>query len=171
VQEGVAAQYVGVGLGAALGIDSAGHIVELTEDVEAFKHESEAAFQRRAQQAGVPDEVVGVYGAALVASAREHREVGGELEVPRKLERGGRSIAEIEGIYAGEVGSVAVSAQPSELALEDDGRRTAYFIVQPQVLAEARGVDGTPCGGVVAARYGLANQANAVAVFGASVGG
>ena len=39
VQQGVARQNVSVGLGAALGIDDAGNIVELTEDVEAIEHQ------------------------------------------------------------------------------------------------------------------------------------
>ena len=38
VQQGIAWQDVGVGFGATLGVDDAGDVVELTEDVEAVDH-------------------------------------------------------------------------------------------------------------------------------------
>jgi len=82
MEHGVAGQDVSVGLGAALGVDNARDIVELAEEVETVKHPCEAAFEHGVRQAGVPDEVVGVHAAALVAATAEHGEVGGQLEVP-----------------------------------------------------------------------------------------
>ena len=46
------------------------------------EHPCETPLEHGVRQAGVPDKVVGVHAAALVAATAEHGEVGGQLEVP-----------------------------------------------------------------------------------------
>jgi len=60
VQQGIAGQDVGVGLGASLGIDDAGDIVELTKDVEAVEHQQQATFEEGTREASIPYKVGGV---------------------------------------------------------------------------------------------------------------
>ena len=60
MQQGIAGQDVGVGLGAALGIDDAGNIVKLAEDVEAIEHQQKAAFEEGTRKTCIPYKVGGV---------------------------------------------------------------------------------------------------------------
>ena len=171
MEQSVAGQDVGVGLDTPLGIDNAGDIVELAKEVEAVEHPCEAAFEHGVRQAGIPDEVVGVHAAAFVAATAEHGEIGGQLEVPRQLEGGDGSIIEVEGIDAVEVGAVAVGVVPCEVSFQSDGRGTANLIAQAEVFAEVGGVDSTLHGGEIATRRTLADEVDAVSVFGTGVGG
>lgn len=68
VKEGVAGHDVGEGLGAALGVDNAGDVVELAKDVEAVEHHEKLTFEEGSGEAGVPDEVVGVQQRVGIAS-------------------------------------------------------------------------------------------------------
>ena len=60
MQEDVTGQDVGVGFGAALGIDGTGDVVELVEKVETVEHEEHSAFEEGTGKSGVPHEVGGV---------------------------------------------------------------------------------------------------------------
>ena len=129
MEQGVAGHDVGVGLGAALGVDHTGDIIELAENVETVEHQQQAALEEGAHEAGVPHEVVGVHLRVGIASARVERQVGGEVELPREFEDGRQSGAAGEGVDVLEVFARAGQAVPNGLAGEVE-------VVLPDVGAE-----------------------------------
>ena len=60
VAQCIAGHDVGVGLSASLGVEGAGDVAELTEDVEAVDNNEEIALEEGSREAGVPDKVGGV---------------------------------------------------------------------------------------------------------------
>ena len=84
----VAGNGVVPGLSAALGIDGIARGGELVQDVEALELGEQMALDERARELRVPHPVGGVHLALLIATAGEHRHIGGELEVPGQAEHG-----------------------------------------------------------------------------------
>ena len=67
---------VGIGLSTSLGIEGAGDVAELTENVKAVENHEQPAFQEGTREAGVPHEVVGVERLVGVARTGVEAEVG-----------------------------------------------------------------------------------------------
>ena len=89
--------------GAALSVDGAAHVAELSEEVEGIEHDGETDLGEGAREAGVPHEFVGVHGVVVVAAARVHGHVGGELETERNLEHSAEAIVEVGDVDGAEV--------------------------------------------------------------------
>ena len=85
VQQGVAGQDVGIGLGAALGIDGTGDVVELTEEVKAVEHDEEFAFEEGPREAGIPYKVTRVQSVVGIACTGVEAEVCVEFQFPREF--------------------------------------------------------------------------------------
>ena len=114
----IAGHDVGVGLGAPLGVEGAGDVAELTEDVEAVDDNEEVALEEGSREAGIPDEVAGVQVLVGIAGAGVEAEVGAEVELPRQLQDGGEGGATGEGVEVLEVGACAGEALPCGLTGE-----------------------------------------------------
>ena len=118
VAQCIAGHDVGVGLGASLGVESAGDVAELTEDVEAVDDNEEVALEEGSREARIPDEVAGVQVLVGIAGAGVEAEVGAEVEFPRQLQDGGEGGAAGEGTECLEIGTCAGKALPCGLTGE-----------------------------------------------------
>ncbi len=88
MEQCIARHDVGVGLGAALSVEGAGDVAELTEEVEAVYNNEEIALEEGSRETGIPDEVAGVQVFVGIAGAGVEAEVGAEVELPRQLQDG-----------------------------------------------------------------------------------
>ena len=61
VEHGVLGSDVAPGLGAALGVDGAAHVAELTEEVEGVEHHSDICLGKVTRDTCVPYQLVGVH--------------------------------------------------------------------------------------------------------------
>ena len=61
VEHGVLGSDVAPGLGAALGVDGAAHVAELTEEVEGIEHHGDTGLGKVAREACVPYQLVSVH--------------------------------------------------------------------------------------------------------------
>ena len=116
VEHGVLGSDVAPGFGAALGVDGAADVAELTEEVEGIEHDGEAGLGEGAREAGVPHQLVGVHGVVVVAAARVHGHVGGELEAEGYLEDTAEAVVEVGNVDGAEAcshPSVATRHLPS----------------------------------------------------------
>ena len=95
------------GLGHALGIDVVARVAELAEDVEGIKLQEEIALEESLCQSGIPQEFVGVHVRRRVTPSLIHRQVGGELHVPRQLYLSGKTVVEVGDVDGDEVLAVA----------------------------------------------------------------
>ena len=106
---------VGVGLRAALGVEGAGDIAELSEDVEAVEHDEELAFEEGTGEAGVPNKVVGVQLWVGIACSAVEAEIGREVKLPRQLQDGREGGAAGEGTEVLEIYAVSSVTFPHGL--------------------------------------------------------
>ena len=107
MEHGVLGSDVAPGFGAALGVDGA---------AEGIEHDGEADLGEGAREAGVPHEFVGVHGVVVVAAARVHGHVGGELEAEGYLEDTAEAVVEVGNVDGAEAcshPSVATRHLPS----------------------------------------------------------
>ena len=118
MEQCIARHDVGVGLCAALGIEGAGDVAKLTEDVEAVDDNEEVTLEEGSREAGIPDKVAGVQVLVGIAGAGVEADVGAEVEFPRKLQNGGEGGATGEGVEVLEVGACAGKALPCGLTGE-----------------------------------------------------
>ena len=114
----IAGHNVGVSLGAALGVEGACDVAELTEDVEAVDDNEEVALEEGSREARIPDEVAGVQVLVGIAGAGVEADVGAEVEFPRQLQNGGEGGATGEGVEVLEVGACAGEVLPCGLTGE-----------------------------------------------------
>ena len=83
MEQCIAGHDVGVGLGAPLGVEGAGDVAELTEEVEAVDDKEESTLEEGSREASIPDEVAGVQVFVGIAGAAVEADVGAEVELPR----------------------------------------------------------------------------------------
>ena len=141
MQEGVAGQGVGVGLGAALRVDGAGDIAELAEEVVAVEHDDEAAFEEGTRETAIPHPFVGVHRRVYVATARVEGHVGAQLQLPGQGKEGGERGLGARHVEVFEVWSAAVQPLPRRLGFQPEAM-LGQFVVQLGHGAEAGGDDG-----------------------------
>ena len=103
MEHGVLGSDVAPGLGAALSVDGATDVAELTEEVEGIEHDGEAGLGEGAREAGVPHQFVGIHGVVVVAAARIHGHVGRELEAEGYLEDTAEAVVEVGDVDGTEV--------------------------------------------------------------------
>ena len=106
MEHGVLGSDVAPCLCAALGVDGAAHVAELTEEVEGVEHDGEASLGKVTREACVPHQLVGVHGVVVVAAARIHGHVGGELETERNLEHSAHAVVKVGYVDGAEVFTV-----------------------------------------------------------------
>ena len=95
MEHGVLGSDVAPGLGATLGVDGAADVAELAEEVEGIEHDGEACLGEGARETGIPHQFVGVHRVVVVAAARVHGHVGGELEAEGYLEDTAEAVVEV----------------------------------------------------------------------------
>ena len=118
MQQGIARHDVREGLGASLGVEGTGDVVELTENVETVEHHKEFSFEEGTGESGIPDEIVGVQQRVGIACAGVEAEVGREIELPGQFQDSGESGPAGECIEVLEVDAVAGVAFPHGLTGE-----------------------------------------------------
>ena len=118
VEHGVLGSDVAPCLGAALSVDGAADVAKLTEEVEGVEHDGEASLGKVTGEACVPYQLVSVHGVVVVAAARIHRHVGGELETERNLEDTAEAVVEVGNVDGAEVLTPRGGVLPVEVGLE-----------------------------------------------------
>ena len=88
MEEAVTGHDVGEGLGAALGVEGAGDVAELSEDIEAVEHDEEIAFEEGTREAGIPDEIIGVQQRVGIACSAVEAEIRRKVELPWQFQDG-----------------------------------------------------------------------------------
>ena len=118
VEHGVLGSNVAPGFGAALGVDGAAYVAQVAQQVEGIKHHGEACLGEGARETGIPHQLVGVHGVVVVAAARVHGHVSGELEAEGYLEDTAEAVVEVGDVDGTEVLTPRGGVLPVEVALE-----------------------------------------------------
>ena len=118
MEHGVLGSDVAPGLCAALGVDGAADVAELTEEVEGIEHHGEASLGKVTRETCVPYQLVGVHRVVVVSAARIHGHVGGELEAEGYLEDTAEAVVEIGNVDGTEVLAARRGVLPVEVGLE-----------------------------------------------------
>ena len=141
MEQSVAGQDIGVGLGTALWVDGTSDVGEIAEKVEAVKHTDEVAVKETLGEAGVPNKLVGVHGVVGVTPSGIHSEVGGELQAPRQFDLGGEAVIKVEDVDGLKIRSVTGGVLVMDVADALDLQFGVWPIGQAQRLVCVIGTD------------------------------
>ena len=128
-------------LGATLLVHHVARVGELLQDVEALEFGEEFAFEETARELGVPDPVGGVHLALLIAATGVHRQVGGELELRRQVQRRVEADLIVAGVDVFETLATAAHKIIGAAAVQRELVVVVGAEGQPEVVAELVVVD------------------------------